>query len=95
MGAVPKVEALEETLCWLAEEVNAEAPKMASHHLRVWKTLQGGPSRHERGAGTGSHPQMIHFSSARAWMSKGPLVSGLWVQHMGIYLQDTSAPVAL
>ena len=48
MGAVPKVEALEETLCWLAEEVNAEAPKMASHHLRVWKTLQGGPSRHER-----------------------------------------------
>lgn len=31
-------------------------------------------------------PQMIHFSSARARMSKGTLVSGLWVQHMGVYL---------
>lgn len=30
-------------------------------------------------------PQMIHFSSARARMSKGTLVSGLWVQHMGVY----------
>ena len=40
-------------------------------------------------------PQMIHFSSARAWMSKGTLISGLWVQHSGVYLQDTSVPVAL
>lgn len=40
-------------------------------------------------------PQMIHFSSARAWMSKGTLISGLWVQHIGVYLQDTSVPVAL
>lgn len=56
MGAAPKVETLEEVLCWLAEEVNAEVPKTASHHLGVWKTLQGGPSRHERGAGMGSLP---------------------------------------
>lgn len=41
MGAAPKVETLEEMLCWLAEEVNAEAPETASHHLGVWKTLQG------------------------------------------------------
>lgn len=56
MGVAPKVETLEEMLCWLAEEVNAEVPKTASHHLGVWKTLQGGPSRQERGAGMGSPP---------------------------------------
>ena len=40
-------------------------------------------------------PQMIHFSNARARMSKGTLISGLWVQHIGVCLQDTSVPVAL